>query len=85
MISRLVERKLKLSPPLTRDVMVQRDLRVPMPDGVDLLADRWMPRSGGDGLPTALIRSPYGRGLFGQVLARPLAERGYQVVIQSVR
>jgi putative CocE/NonD family hydrolase len=85
MISRLLQRGLKLSPPLTRDVVVQRDLRVPMPDGVDLLADRWMPRSGGDGLPTALIRSPYGRRLFGTVLARPLAERGYQVVIQSVR
>ncbi|WP_330274757.1 CocE/NonD family hydrolase [Lentzea sp. NBC_00516] len=85
MISRLLQRGMKLSPPLTRDVVVQRDLRVPMPDGVDLLADRWMPRSGGDGLPTALIRSPYGRRLFGAVMARPLAERGYQVVIQSVR
>ncbi|GAB2805726.1 CocE/NonD family hydrolase [Lentzea nigeriaca] len=85
MISHLIERKLKLSPPLTRDVVVQKDLRVPMPDGVELLADRWMPRSGGDGLPTALVRSPYGRRLFGQMLARPLAERGYQVVIQSTR
>ncbi|MFC3889839.1 CocE/NonD family hydrolase [Lentzea rhizosphaerae] len=85
MISYLLERKLKLSPPLTRNVVVQRDLRVPMPDGVELLADRWMPRSGGDGLPTALIRSPYGRGMFGTMFARPLAERGYQVVIQSVR
>ncbi|MDX3661518.1 CocE/NonD family hydrolase [Streptomyces sp. ID05-26A] len=85
MISRLLQRGLKLSPPLTRDVVVQRDLRVPMPDGVDLLADRWTPRSGGDGLPTALIRSPYGRRLFGVAIARPLAERGYQVVIQSVR
>ncbi|MFS8097544.1 CocE/NonD family hydrolase [Lentzea alba] len=85
MISYLIQRKLKLSPPLTRNVVVQRDLRVPMPDGVELLADRWTPRSGGDGLPTALIRSPYGRRLFGEMLARPLAERGYQVVMQSVR
>jgi len=85
MISYLIQRKLKLSPPLTRNVVVQRDLRVPMPDGVELLADRWMPRSGGDGLPTALIRSPYGRGGLGQILARPLAERGYQVLVQSVR
>lgn len=85
MISRLVQRTLKLGPPLTRDVVVHKDLRIPMPDGVELLADRWLPRSGGDGLPTALIRSPYGRRMFGQFLARPLAERGYQVVIQSVR
>ncbi|MGW6929155.1 CocE/NonD family hydrolase [Lentzea sp. NPDC054927] len=84
-ISRILQRKLKLTPPLTRNLVVQRDLRVPMPDGVELLADRWMPRSGGDGLPTALIRSPYGRRMFGQILARALAERGYQAVIQSVR
>jgi predicted acyl esterase len=46
--------------------------------GVDLLADRWAPRHGADGLPTALVRTPYGRrGLFAAVLARPLAERGY--------
>jgi putative CocE/NonD family hydrolase len=86
LISQLIQRRLKLSPPATRDLTVQRDLRVPMPDGVDLLADRWAPRAGGDGLPTALIRTPYGRrGPFGAILARPLAERGYQVLIQSTR
>jgi uncharacterized protein len=31
--SRAVQRVLKLDPPLTRDVVVQPDLRVPMPDG----------------------------------------------------
>lgn len=85
MISHLIERMMKLPPPVTRNVVVQKGLRVPMPDGVELLADRWMPKSGGDRLPTALIRSPYGRGMFGQMFARPLAERGYQVVMQSVR
>jgi uncharacterized protein len=84
--SHVLQRFVKLSAPATRDVVVQRDLRVPMGDGVELLADRWVPRAGGDGLPTALIRSPYGRsGLFGTALARPLAERGYQVLIQSTR
>jgi uncharacterized protein len=34
----------------------------------------------------ALLRSPYGRhGLIGGGMARPLAERGYQVVMQSAR
>jgi putative CocE/NonD family hydrolase len=57
-----------------------------MPDGVHLLADRWAPRVGRDPLPTALIRSPYGRrGAFGLSMARPLAERGFQVLIQSTR
>jgi predicted acyl esterase len=86
LISHLLERQLKLPPPLTRDLVVQKDLRVPMSDGVELLADRWAPRVGGEALPTALIRCPYGRGgplAWGMV--RPLAERGYQVLIQSVR
>jgi hypothetical protein len=39
--SHLAQRLLRLDPPLTRDLVVDRDLRVPMPDGVDLLADRW--------------------------------------------
>ncbi|MFJ7219370.1 CocE/NonD family hydrolase [Amycolatopsis sp. NPDC098790] len=86
MISRVLERLLELPAPATRRLVVQRDLRVPMPDGAELLADRWAPRTGGDGLPTALIRSPYGRkGPFGALLARPLAERGFQVLVQSTR
>ncbi|MGC9665084.1 CocE/NonD family hydrolase [Planosporangium sp. 12N6] len=86
LVSHILERRLKLSPPVTRDLLVQRDLRVPMSDGIDLLADRWAPRAGGEALPTALIRTPYGRaGLFGEAMARPLAERGYQVLIQSTR
>ncbi|HET6708955.1 CocE/NonD family hydrolase [Amycolatopsis sp.] len=86
MISRLVERLLKLPAPATRRLTVRRDLRVPMRDGVELLADHWAPRTGADGLPTALVRTPYGRrGVFGAILARPLAERGFQVLIQSTR
>jgi putative CocE/NonD family hydrolase len=84
--SHLIQRMLHLDAPATRDVVVQRNLRVPMPDGVELLADRYAPRVGGDGLPTALMRSPYGRsGPIGMMMARPLAERGFQVVMQSVR
>ena len=84
--SHLTQRVLRLGPPLTRDLLVEYDLPVPMPDSVVLLADRWAPRAGGSGLPVALLRSPYGRGsLIGAGLARPLAERGFQVLIQSVR
>lgn len=84
--SHLVQRMLRLDPPLTRDLVVQRDLRTPMPDGVELLADRWAPRAGGESLPTALMRVPYGRkGLIGSGMARPLAERGFQVLMQSTR
>jgi putative CocE/NonD family hydrolase len=85
-LSHLIERFLHLDPPLTRDLAVRRDLRVPMPDGAVLLADLWAPRISTASLPVALLRSPYGRrGLIGSGLARPLAERGFQVLIQSTR
>jgi putative CocE/NonD family hydrolase len=84
--SRIVQRMLRLPAPLTRDLTVDRDVPVPMRDGAVLLANRWAPKSGGDGLPTALIRVPYGRsGMAADPMARPLAERGFQVVIQSTR
>lgn len=84
--SRLVERILRLPRPQTRDLLVERDLRVPMPDDIDLLADRWAPRSADGPLPTVLIRTPYGRrGPFTSVTALPLAERGFQVLVQSTR
>ncbi|MEO6086240.1 MAG: CocE/NonD family hydrolase [Umezawaea sp.] len=84
--SRLTQRLQHLPAPTTRDLVVEHDLPVPVRDGATLLADRWSPKSGGDGLPTALVRSAYGRGgaNAGQ-LARPLAERGFQVVIVSSR
>ena len=86
LISRLVQRQLGLDPPLTRDLIIERDLPVPMPDGAVLLADRWAPRTGGDELPVALMRSPYGRGaLMAAGAVRPLAERGFQVILQSAR
>ena len=84
--SRLTQRLLSLPPPLTRDLVVQRDLRVPMRDGVVLLADHWTPSTGAEGLPTALLRTPYGRaGMAAGPMVRPLAERGFQVLIQSAR
>jgi putative CocE/NonD family hydrolase len=81
---RILERTSKLPLARTRGVMVTKDLRVPMRDGVVLLADRYAPRGGGDGLPTVVIRGPYGRrggGLWGRAFAR----RGYAVLVQGVR
>jgi uncharacterized protein len=85
LLSRIVERILDLPPPLTRDVEVARDLRTPLDDGVELLADLHRPRRVPEA-PTVLIRSPYGRrGWTGSLLATPLAERGYQVLVQACR
>jgi putative CocE/NonD family hydrolase len=56
-----------------------------MPDGTILLADHYAPRNS-PRRPTILVRSPYGRaGFFAAVCARPFAEHGYQVLIQSCR
>jgi hypothetical protein len=43
LLSWAVSRAVKLDKPLTRKVRVEQDLRVPMRDGVDLLADRYAP------------------------------------------
>ena len=71
----------------THAVLRERDLRVPMDDGVVLLADRWVAEAAREvPQPTVLVRSCYGRGqFFGVLHGRLLAERGLQVVLQSVR
>jgi uncharacterized protein len=82
--SRFCQRAMKLPHPSTRNLQVERDLRIPMPDGAVLLADRYLPR--GSRPPLVLVRSPYGRrGFWGLIFGRLLAERGFQVVIQSCR
>src|SRR4051794_34289355 len=81
----VAQRLLKLPPATVRKVSVERDLRITADDGVTLLADRWSP-DGGRNLPTALVRSPYGRkGPLGWLMGRLLAERGFHVVIVSTR
>jgi putative CocE/NonD family hydrolase len=80
-----VDRMLGLGPAAVR-YELRRDVAAEMPDGVVLLGDHYRPA--GDDRPRAvvLIRSPYGRaGLPGLVFAAPLARRGFQVFIQSIR
>ncbi|HEX2911848.1 MAG TPA: CocE/NonD family hydrolase [Chloroflexia bacterium] len=82
---RLLDRILKLPPAETYDIIIRRNIKVPMPDGVTLLADHYAPREGPK-RPTILVRSPYGRGpVFSATHAIPFAERGYQVLLQSCR
>jgi putative CocE/NonD family hydrolase len=81
----VAQRLLKLPPATARKVRVERDLAVPADDGVTLLADHWAPEGAGK-LPTALVRSPYGRrGPLGWLMGRLLAERGFHVVVASTR
>ena len=84
--SRIAASVVGLPPPRTTNVAVERGLTAKMPDGVELVADRWYPtRPTAEGdAPTVLIRTPYGRAVMGP-LGRLYAERGYQVVVQSCR
>jgi putative CocE/NonD family hydrolase len=88
----LLARLLKLPPPRYA-VAVQRDIPVPMLDGVRLFTDLYSPKTEGD-FPTVLIRTPYGRGKelalwggygLGELPAQRFAERGYHVVVQGAR
>jgi putative CocE/NonD family hydrolase len=83
--SRFMGQALKLPPAATRNPVVERDLRVPMPDGTVLLADRYAPRNPARP-PLVLVRSPYGRRrTWGLLFGRLFAERGFQAVVQSCR
>ena len=71
--------------PLRRHaVRVQRDLVIPASDGVPLLANRFYPVDV-DRPPLVLLRSPYGRRVALDRMPQLLAERGCQVLYQSLR
>ena len=76
---------MRLPAPRTSRVTVDRDVAVPMTDGAVLRHDHHRPAGVSRG-PVVLVRSPYGRaGWIGVVFGRLVAERGLQVVVQSVR
>ncbi len=85
--SAVIARRMHLPRAQTHDLVCERDLRVTMDDGAVLLADRYVARATHEQpQPTVLVRSPYGRRqLVGLIFGRLLAERGLQVVVQSVR
>lgn len=68
-------------------VRLERGVRCPMSDGVELVSDHYYP-SGTSQNPTLLMRQPYGRDIASTVVyAHPIwfARHGYNVVIQDVR
>ena len=81
----VVDRMMGLPGP-ARPYVLRRDVRVPLPDGVVLLANHYRPAGHDEPMPVVLIRSPYGRaGGAAALFAAPLARRGFQVFIQSTR
>jgi putative CocE/NonD family hydrolase len=72
-------------PPRRNRVAVEYDVGVPMSDGAVLLATHYIPVSVASAA-TVLVRCPYGRtGPFALQTGQILAERGYHVLLQSVR
>lgn len=65
------------------DVIEERDLRVPMRDGVALATNIYRPRTD-DKVPVILIRTPYKKEI-SELQARYYARRGYAVAVQDVR
>jgi uncharacterized protein len=80
----LLSRAFGVHPHRTHTVRVQRDLVIPAGDGVPLLANRFYPADIHKP-PLVLLRSPYGRGVALDRMPHLLAERGYQVLYQSLR
>ncbi|MEU4311562.1 CocE/NonD family hydrolase [Nocardia sp. NPDC024068] len=83
---RLQARTIKGLTPGPHDITIRKNLRVPMDDGVELLADLITPIGNPEPpLPTIVIRGPYGRSgpMAGQ--ARALAREGFTVLFQSCR
>ena len=87
LIAEILARRWHLPRAQTKAIVREQKLPVEMDDGAVLLADRFVAEATrGEAQPTVLIRSCYGRGgFFGLLHGRLLAERGLQVVIQSVR
>ena len=86
LLSEIAGRLMRLPAPASREIAVERELPVPMDDGVVLLANRYVPAGAGEAMPTVLVRSPYGHDdAVGFLFGRLLAERGLQSVVQSVR
>lgn len=66
------------------DYTVTQGLRIPMRDGVLLLADHFAPTGPASG--TVLIRTPYGADLASRaLLVAPFAQRGYHAVMAHCR
>ncbi len=84
LMTRLMGWIAKLPPVETHEVVVEKDLQVPMPDGVILLADHYAPRNLG-ARPTLLMRSVYTDRTRAGWTGQLWAERGFHVLMQSGR
>ncbi|NYE96241.1 hypothetical protein FHU41_002491 [Psychromicrobium silvestre] len=87
MLTTLLSKLLGLSERPNRALSIIKDFPIPMLDGTELLADRYLPHGDPDASgPVVLMRTPYGRGgVLGRIHANLMAGQGLQVVVQSTR
>lgn len=73
-------------PPAQFGVKVEKDIMVPMRDGVHLATDVYLPKAPGP-FPVLFTRLPYGKRFAGllPMLGQIFAERGYVFVVQDTR
>jgi len=69
---------------VSKTLIVERDVKARMRDGVILRADVYRPNTS-TALPVLLQRTPYGKGFSNPAFALMAAERGYAVAIQDTR
>ena len=82
--NRALSKALRVPPP-TNAYRVNRGVRIPMRDGVELVAEHYVPHTH-TAAGTLLVRCPYGRTFpFSSLYAAVYAARGYHVILQSVR
>lgn len=74
-------------PPPRNEYTLERDVMVPMRDGVRLATDLYRPTTGGPRFPVILIRTPYDKSAmpFVTTPAKFFAGQGYVVAAQDVR
>ncbi|GAB3912735.1 peptidase S15 [Microlunatus endophyticus] len=85
LLGAVADRLIGLGESRTTRVVIDRDLKVPMPDGATLVTDHYRPVEVSRG-PVVLIRTPYDKSnLLGRAYGLALARRGLQAVVQDVR
>lgn len=84
--SRILAKFLKLPPAETHDIKVEKDIKISMPDGAVLLANRYYPNRLGK-RPTILICSVYNTRTTraNEAISTATAEQGFNVIVINSR
>lgn len=87
LLDQLLTKIAKLPRPEGKPPTLIKDIPVRMPDGVELLTDRYVPHGDSNARgPVVLMRTPYGRsGVLARMQGWILAAQGLQTVVQSTR